>query len=64
MSRLTDHANLGPATGVPALTSDSAFEVLQGSIPVLATPAAVAAGVTLAAGAAGAGYAIEEANDN
>ena len=62
MSNLTDHANT--ASGVSDLTAESAFELLHGSIPVLATPVAVAAGVTLAAGAAGAGFAVEEANDD
>ncbi len=62
MSHLTDHANTG--SGVSDLTADSSFELLLGSVPVLATPVAVAAGVTLAVGAAGAGFAVEEANDN
>jgi hypothetical protein len=62
MSRLTDHANAG--SGVSDLTADSSFELLLGSVPVLATPVAVAAGVTLAAGAAAAGFAVEEANDD
>jgi hypothetical protein len=62
MSHLTDHANTG--SGVSELTSESSFELLLGSVPVLATPVAVAAGVTLAVGAAGAGFAVEEANDN
>ena len=62
MSHLTDHANTD--SGVSALTAESSFELLHGSIPVLATPVAVAAGVTLAVGAAGAGFAVEEANDN
>lgn len=62
MSHLTDHANTG--SGVSALTAESSFELLNGSIPVLATPVAVAAGITLAAGAAGAGFAVEEANDD
>ncbi len=62
MSRLTDHANRDAA--VSELTVDSSFELLAGSTPVLATPAAVAAGVTLAAGAAVVGYMIEEAADN
>lgn len=63
MSRLTEHANT--TDSLPRdLRADSGFELLHGAVPVLATPAAVAAGVTLAAGAAGAGFAIEEANDN
>ncbi len=63
MSTLTDHAN-GAANLSSDLSPDTGFVLLQGSIPVLATPVAVAAGVTLAAGAAGAGFAVEEANDN
>ncbi|GAB2470231.1 hypothetical protein [Jatrophihabitans fulvus] len=63
MSRLTDHANTAPDLERD-LTPQTGFQLLHGSVPVLATPVAVAAGVTLAAGAAGAGFAVEEANDD
>ncbi len=62
MSRLTDHADA--LAGVGELTADSRLELLSGAIPVLATPAAVAAGVTLAAAAGAAGFAAEEAADS
>lgn len=64
MSRLTDHADA--LAGVGELTADSRLELLHGSMPVLATPVAVAAGVGVAAalGAGAAGYAAEEAADS
>jgi len=63
MSRLTDHAN-STSDLSSDLTPDTGFELLLGSVPVLATPVAVAAGVTLAAGAGAAGFAVEEAADD
>ena len=63
MPSLTDHANALSPAELPPLTPGSPLTLLAGSAPILATPAAVAGGVTLAVGAAGAGYAVEEAND-
>jgi hypothetical protein len=45
------------------LTTDSQAKRLSGGMPVLATPAAVAAGVAVTAVAFGVGFAVEEAND-
>ncbi len=48
MSHLTDHADA--LSGVGELTADTRLELLTGSVPLLATPAAVATvAVTVAA---------------
>ena len=63
MSSLVQHAN-GPGAEVfEDLTPESEAQLFASAVPVLATPAAAAAGVTVGAAAFGAGFGVEEALD-
>jgi hypothetical protein len=61
---LTRHANGLGASLCGDLTPTSAVHVMDPAVPVLATPAAVAAGAALTAVAFAVGFAAEEAADD
>ena len=63
MSELVTHVNEVSTKRFGDLTPRSETQALASRVPVLATPAAVAAGVAVTAAAFGIGYAIEEAAD-
>lgn len=61
------HANTVSDAVCGPLNEHTELTLHKGSIPILATPAAVAAGIAAGAGVVGgavAGFVIEEANDN
>ncbi len=64
MNTLSAHTNQVSNELCGDLTTASTSRRLSGGMPVLATPAAVAAGVAVTAVAFGVGFAVEEANDN
>ena len=63
MDKLTRHTNEISAELFGDLTSESDRTELSSTMPVMATPAAVAAGAALTAAAFGIGFAAEEAAD-
>jgi hypothetical protein len=63
MSTLVGHTNQISREVLGELTPDADMRNLAASVPVMATPAAVAAGVALTAAGFAAGYAAEEAAD-
>lgn len=63
MSTLVTHANEISSTTFGDLTDETRRRDLAAHMPVMATPAAVAAGVAVTAAAFGVGYAVEEAAD-
>ncbi len=63
MSTLVVHANEISRHTFGELTDETERQDLTARMPVMATPAAVAAGVTLTAAAFGVGFAVEEAAD-
>jgi hypothetical protein len=63
MSTLVTHANDISRERFGDLTDTTERSDLSARMPVMATPAAVAAGVTVTAAAFGVGFAVEEAAD-
>ena len=63
MSTLVTHANEISRHDVRRADGRDGRQDLTARMPVMATPAAVAAGVPLTAAAFGVGYAVEEAAD-
>ncbi|MBJ7329029.1 MAG: hypothetical protein JHC95_03970 [Solirubrobacteraceae bacterium] len=63
MSKLERHTNEVTADQIGPLGPQTEVQPLTDMTPVLATPAAVAAGVAVTAAAFGAGYAVEETAD-
>ena len=63
MSTLVSHANEVSHDTFGTLTDQTERRDLTSRMPVMATPAAVAAGVAITAAAFGVGYAVEEAAD-
>ena len=63
MSKLVTHANEVSREVFGDLTCDSDRQSLSANMPVMATPAAVAAGVGITAAAFAVGFAAEEAAD-
>ena len=63
MSTLVGHANEVSHDTFGDLTDTTERRDLTARMPVMATPAAVAAGVAVTAAAFGVGYAVEEAAD-
>ena len=61
MSAVEQHVNGPHAEMLGDLTVDTEATRFESAVPVLATPAAAAAGVAVGAGLIGAGIAIEEA---
>jgi hypothetical protein len=63
MSTLVSHTNRVSEDVFGDLTPESTHRDLAERVPVLATPAAVAAGVVVTAAAFGVGFAVQEAAD-
>lgn len=63
MSTLLGHTNEVSREVLGELTRDADMQNLSASVPVMATPAAVAAGVALTAAGFAAGFVAEEAAD-
>ena len=62
-SSLIRHANAPGSELLADLTPESQTVKFTSTVPVLATPAAAAAGVTVGVAAFGAGFGVEEAVD-
>ena len=63
MSTLVGHTNEVSRETFGELTTDTATQKFSEVMPVMATPAAVAAGVGIGLAAFGVGFAVEEAVD-
>jgi hypothetical protein len=61
--RLVSHANAVTPEKFGDLSPQSGLKEMASTVPVMATPLAVAAGVTITAAAGVAGFAAEEAGD-